>query len=112
MGIGFDPELRFGNFYLPQKFNGNMESLISIQPFFSVSRTVLSPVGQNHIHQLFFNRKHRIEKSHWILEDHCNLSPPDLFHLFFGFIEKILPLKKNLSGDNVGGRSEKESQEG
>ncbi|MNI74054.1 hypothetical protein D3C73_1301160 [compost metagenome] len=50
-------------------------------------------VLHQHFHQLLANTHIRVERSHWVLEDHRNLFCPQLVELFFRQVEDFAAVK-------------------
>ena len=68
------PLLRVGDVDVVQALHGDVEGLALAHPL----------VEHDRLHQLVADGEHRVERGHRVLEDHGDLSAPDVAHLLLG----------------------------
>ncbi|MPM69333.1 hypothetical protein SDC9_116278 [bioreactor metagenome] len=83
--------------YHPQHFDRFFPGLFFVHPLMEAE----------YFHQLFSDRKDRVERGHRLLKDHRYLVSPDGPHLRFAQIQQIGPVKQHSPGDDPGGRLDK-----
>src|SRR5262245_14175229 len=83
VGKGGDALLRSANTDL-------LQQLDDPRPYLPTAQAAMQPQG---LGNLCPDRKGRVERHHWILEDHGNLRPTYLAHVLCALLEEIRPVK-------------------
>jgi len=56
-------------------------------------------MDSDRFNQLRSNRANWVHGTHWILEDHRNISTSDIAEITFFHLEEVIPLEERLTGD-------------
>jgi hypothetical protein len=69
-------------------------------------------VDQQRLHDLEPDVEHRVERSHRLLEDHCDVAAAHLAHLVFREVEQVAALEQDAAGDHAPGGLRKQAHDG
>ncbi len=91
MGVHSHPLARFGDLHRVQHPHRLLERRRLVHPL----------VQHQHFHQLILHLHVRVERGHWVLEDHGDLLGADLVELGLGEVEDLFALKFGGTGDHA-----------